>query len=252
MIKVVLMLFLIAHVLGDFYFQSDNLAKAKLESFPDLLKHSIIYLLSFLFLIIPVFSINILKWALINAVAHFFLDLAKAYIKRKICKKANFDEAKSDLRSYIIDQLSHVLVIILTVILIGIRSEPVIFINVLQDLLNRGSIDFLNAISWILLILLIMRPASITIVKVSNRFKPVNNEEHEGHPNAGAFIGILERFIIILLLSVKQYAAIGFVLTAKSIARYNKIIEDPIFSEHYLLGTLQSVLFAIIPYMLIF
>lgn len=73
-----------------------------------------------------------------------------------------------------------------------------------------------------------------------------------GHPNAGAMIGILERTIIMLLLAVNQFAAIGFVLTAKSIARYNKIVEDPRFSEYYLLGTLSSVLLAVLTHFIIF
>lgn len=65
----------------------------------------------------------------------------------------------------------------------------------------------------------------------------MTNEE-KGYPNAGALIGILERCIILLLLYMGQYSAIGFVPTAKSIARYNRIADDPKFSEYYLLGTL--------------
>lgn len=51
---------------------------------------------------------------------------------------------------------------------------------------------------------------------------------------------MLERVIVLLLLSAGQYAAIGFVLTAKSVARYNRISEDARFAEYYLLGTLLS------------
>ncbi|WP_207719860.1 hypothetical protein [Clostridium algidicarnis] len=80
----------------------------------------------------------------------------------------------------------------------------------------------------------------------------MNEDEVGGHPNAGALIGILERCIILLLLSVGQYSAIGFVLTAKSIARYNKIADDPKFSEYYLLGTLLSTMLVIVAYLLVF
>ncbi|MPN60962.1 hypothetical protein SDC9_208695 [bioreactor metagenome] len=66
--------------------------------------------------------------------------------------------------------------------------------------------------------------------------------------NAGAFIGSLERLIIVLLLSVNQYSAIGLVLTAKSVARYDKISKDQIFSEYYLLGTLLSTLYVIVAF----
>lgn len=254
MTKILLILFLIGHVLGDYYFQSDNLAEAKEKSFPDLLKHSVIYLFSILLVIIPVFSLNVLKWALIIVAAHFSIDLIKSFIKKKIrfSKKIELDEDKSDLALYIIDQLLHILVIILLITAMEARSEPISFLSGLENVLNNTSLNVLNILSWILVILIIIKPSSLTIAKVLNIFKPLDNEENEGHPNAGSLIGILERFTIILLLSVGQYAAIGFVLTAKSIARYNKIVEDPMFSEYYLLGTLLSALLAIGSYMLIF
>ena len=40
--------------------------------------------------------------------------------------------------------------------------------------------------------------------------------------------------------------------TAKSIARYKKIADDPEFSEYYLLGTLLSAMLVIGTYMVIF
>ncbi|NLC26475.1 MAG: hypothetical protein GX777_07650 [Fastidiosipila sp.] len=74
----------------------------------------------------------------------------------------------------------------------------------------------------------------------------------EGYPGAGSLIGILERLIILIMLSQNQYAAIGFVLTAKSIARYSKLAENKIFAEYYLLGTLLSITAVILTYLLIF
>ena len=58
----------------------------------------------------------------------------------------------------------------------------------------------------------------------------------------GRYIGTVERLVMVLLLSVQQYAAIGLVLTAKSIARYDKISKEKEFAEYYLLGTLISTL----------
>lgn len=43
-------------------------------------------------------------------------------------------------------------------------------------------------------------------------------------------------------MGVGQYAAIGFVLAAKSVARYDRISKDQVFAEYYLLGTLLSTL----------
>jgi len=68
---------------------------------------------------------------------------------------------------------------------------------------------------------------------------------------AGRKIGTIERMIMLIFLSRNQFAALGFVLTAKSIARYDKITKDEKFAEYYLLGTLVSTLCVIIGRMLI-
>jgi hypothetical protein len=68
---------------------------------------------------------------------------------------------------------------------------------------------------------------------------------------AEGFIGLLERLIMLILLSINQYSAIGLVLTAKSIARYNKITENQEFAEYYLLGTLLSTVIVIGVYLII-
>ena len=53
---------------------------------------------------------------------------------------------------------------------------------------------------------------------------------------AGRRIGTLERLIILMFIAMGQYAAMGLVLTAKSIARYDKIAKDEKFAEYCLLG----------------
>jgi uncharacterized protein DUF3307 len=61
----------------------------------------------------------------------------------------------------------------------------------------------------------------------------------------GATIGILERLLIVTLLLVGADVAIGFVIAAKTIARF-KLLDDRDFAEYYLLGTLASVSVAIV------
>lgn len=61
-----------------------------------------------------------------------------------------------------------------------------------------------------------------------------------GIAGAGALIGIIERLLIISLVALNQFSAVGFVLAAKSIARYKRMEEDPAFAEYYLSGTLTS------------
>ena len=67
-----------------------------------------------------------------------------------------------------------------------------------------------------------------------------------GAPGAGRTIGIIERSLILLLACVGQMGAIGLVLAAKSLARFEALKEQRHFAEFYLIGTLFSTLIAIV------
>jgi hypothetical protein len=56
----------------------------------------------------------------------------------------------------------------------------------------------------------------------------------------GEAIGILERLLIVTFVLTANQAAIGFVVAAKTLARF-KQLDDRRFAEYYLLGTLASV-----------
>ncbi|WP_313026210.1 DUF3307 domain-containing protein [Pseudomonas lopnurensis] len=60
--------------------------------------------------------------------------------------------------------------------------------------------------------------------------------------NGGAFVGYLERGLILTLVLLAQWQAIGFLLTAKSILRFNELKgrNNRQRSEYVLLGTLLS------------
>ncbi len=65
------------------------------------------------------------------------------------------------------------------------------------------------------------------------------------HYGAGRAIGNLERTLILFLALNDQLAAVGLVLTAKSLARFEDL-KDRDFAEYYLLGTLTSTLIALL------
>jgi hypothetical protein len=67
---------------------------------------------------------------------------------------------------------------------------------------------------------------------------------------AGRTIGILERWIWLLFILLGYPSLIGFVITAKSIARFKKL-DDSDFAEYYLMGTLYSALFTFLMSLLI-
>ena len=66
--------------------------------------------------------------------------------------------------------------------------------------------------------------------------------------NAGRYIGVLERYLTVVLIIWGQNItlAIGLTFTAKTLTRFSKITNEPDFAEKYLIGTLSSLLFAVI------
>jgi predicted permease len=84
--------------------------------------------------------------------------------------------------------------------------------------------------------------AHFFVKALMRRFRP---PEAEGVQGAGALIGFLERGLVLTFVLLNQYTAIGLILTAKSIARY-KELDNRRFAEYFLIGTLSSVLFAIL------
>lgn len=189
-------------------------------------------------MLLPAFGFNFVKWVVLVSIIHFLIDagMASLYKNQKSIEKKR-------ITLYVCDQLTH----LITILLITWQ-----YTNLFNTLL-ASPIEIEAILSWILAITITMQPVSITINKILHQYQPtIADAEDVGHPGAGALIGILERLIILVMLSQKQYGAIGFVLTAKSIARYNKITENPQFSEYFLLGTLLSMLLVIVTYLAIF
>lgn len=61
----------------------------------------------------------------------------------------------------------------------------------------------------------------------------------------GRAIGVLERAIALTLVLQGQYGALGLVVAAKSLARF-KALENRDFAEYFLIGTLASLLVALL------
>ena len=251
MINNILTLYLIGHLLGDFYLQSDSLAKNKTKSNISLLKHSGIYLLSMILVIIPIWNWYSLGISLILSSVHAIVDFLKKFYSK------NNEE---NISLFLLDQSIHILTIFLVLLVVSSQFNVINYTCIIQSSFEILQIDISIFFKWILVLLIIYKPSSITIKKILHSYKGPKIQEtpkiiekiDEGIENAGTLIGVLERAIILLLLFAKQYIVIGFILTAKSIARYDKIVKDPIFSENYLLGTLLSLLIAIASYLIIF
>ncbi len=69
---------------------------------------------------------------------------------------------------------------------------------------------------------------------------------------AGAAIGTLERLLTAALFLLRQYGAISVIFAAKTLTRYHRIADDPAFGEYYLIGTLGSLLVAVLATVVLF
>lgn len=246
MYKNLLIIFVLLHVLGDFYLQTDIISKKKISNYKYVMLHSIIYAAVFCVGTIIIWSLQIAIAILVLSVLHFLIDSIKyLYIK--------YDNHVSESIIYCTDQCIHILSLIIAVIIFKYCNYNIAFLPEAKGFLNLFTDNGMAALRWVCIILIVCKPANITIKKMLSRYKPSSKNENGDNTvkNVGAFIGTLERIIIVLLLSVNQYAAIGLVLTAKSVARYDKISKDPPFAEYYLLGTLLSTLLVILTYLLL-
>ena len=196
--------------------------------------------------ILAIISLSLFKWVVLISLLHFLVDWSKSFFIRKYPLK---DKELTSL--YLLDQLIHILIIIIVAGAIALFQETLQYTGFFKSISDILNLNLELIFSSILATIIIIKPVSITIKRVLYQYQPeVVKKEEMGHPGAGSLIGILERLIILIMLSQNQYAAIGFVLTAKSIARYKRIIEDPKFSEYYLLGTLLSMLSVIVTFMI--
>lgn len=244
MLKEYFVLFLLGHVLGDFYFQTKTMALKKEKSIKRVLIHGLVYALTMLVVCIPVINVEIAIAVVLASVFHLVVDLLK-YQSRVSVEKKGYWTSNADRKAFYIDQILHVIGLIFISYLMATRGPLGLSWQPFHDAIHYLGIPEVFLRSAVLALLLIHKPANIIIQKLLTPYKPENSEE-DGSNNAGRFIGTVERIIMFIFLYIGQYAAIGLVLTAKSIARYDRISKEKDFAEYYLLGTLMSTLLVLV------
>lgn len=223
---------LVAHILGDFHFQAQEMSDMKTRSLPVLAKHLAIHAVVLLLLPLLLFGWSALPemWLLLIVIwlSHSLVDGLKFYLNR-------FETLSEELL-YITDQLLHILAILF---LSEYVFSPYLTLNVIN----------LDMLKWGLLLLVISKPANVTFKIVFQKYQ--FKTDAETIPGAGAVIGDLERILSAIFLAMNQIAAIGFIYTAKSIARFKEIEDSKGFAEYYLIGTLFSILYVVVAYSII-
>ena len=211
-----LILQLLAHLVSDFYLQTENSCKSKADN---AFKSRHLYIHALItFACAWLFSLSVGYWwaALLIAVLHLVIDGLKS-----VCKNLK--------GAFFIDQLLHLVVIVAVVALFnkGVISLPI-------------WLPETKVLLWIVAFAFCLRPANFIIQNIFKEAKisiPDSGKE-QSLPNAGRVIGNVERMLTLVFVMLGQYEAIGFLLASKSLLRFRET--DTVKSEYVLVGTLLS------------
>ena len=224
------------HLLADFLFQTSAYSEKKRKMLKSLLLHCFIYFIVFEIIFFILFQCEkAFILGLIISVLHFLIN----YTVNKLEKY--FPKRRLQLLFFSLNQLIHIVMIVGMYYILNLENLT----NNLYTKLQTYE-DFKIIVLYTFVFSIILDPASVFIRKLFTSISPktypkTNLEELK----AGNIIGKLERIIIAILLLNNQFGVMGFVLTAKSIARF-KQMENKDFAEKYLIGTLTSFLIALI------
>ena len=227
---IILIKLIAAHLTGDFLLQSDRLCVDKFSNnsktkFKALILHAFVQAaLAYVFVtqwdcwIIPV----------VIGVSHFAIDLVKTMSKRK------------GFISLIWDQLAHFCIII-GLWWFAFAGMPQF--DIADEILSSNF--WLIATAYIAVLV----PTSVLIKSFIEFEKWMPSESSsQGLPNAGKWIGYLERILILTFIFTDNIEGIGFLLAAKSVFRFGELnkAKDIKITEYVLIGTFASFTIAIL------
>lgn len=222
---------LIAHIITDFFIQPtvwvEDKKKKKGKSIYLYLHVVLTGLVAWLFL----WSWDLWYVALCIAITHLLIDLYKI-----TCCPDN-------LSSFIYDQIFHVAILGLAVVYLSDGAEQ------LRESVHKLLMDT-KSLSIIAGYLVVTTPAGYLVGKATERWRQEirsSAQERNSLKDAGIWIGILERVLVLTFVIFNQFQAIGFLIAAKSILRFSDRSEDNPRkqTEYVLIGTLISFAIAL-------
>ncbi|WP_324669931.1 DUF3307 domain-containing protein [Geochorda subterranea] len=234
-----------AHLLADFAVRKEGMpGGGRDEDQRDLPAHGAVHLGLMVLLGLPAASPALVAAWTAVAAAHVAIDAALGTARRP------------GVGAFLLDQALHVWVISAAVRLLppaALRPWPPAGV-LLGVLAGSSPVNYLGAPEgWRLLavyLAVVLGGAPLVrLVLQAWQLRPASRAAApEGGvseaPGTGMLVGMLERALILTFLLFEATAAVGFVLAAKSIARF-KELEDRAFAEYYLVGTLASVVVAV-------
>ena len=224
MMELVLSLVL-AHLVGDFMLQTGKSCKDKKERHwksPHHYVHAlIVFGLSWLV------SCDWTFWwcALVIGVTHFAIDMWKSY-------------REENVKWFAVDQILHI------AIMAGVAW--------MWCSMNGWSMALdipVKFVAMTIAIIVCWKPSNIFIKLMLKHYSVNMPEEKTGGFNAGALIGDIERWLILVFVLLQRYDAIGLLIAAKSIIRFGD--KETTKTEYVLAGTLMSIFIAVLAGMMV-
>jgi hypothetical protein len=211
----------LAHLIGDFVFQSkksiEQKEQLKLKS-PDLYIHIAIHF-ALLFLIL--WDLSLWPLILTIGISHFIIDASKIEFQKKKTKRLWF----------FLDQFLHIIIIFAAYFLFTGHSFEVSSILTESNLLLITCVLFLT------------QPVSIMMMVIFSKWNIEKlTSGNESLEDAGKYIGMLERLLVFIFIINNHWEAVGFLITAKSVFRFGDLKESKHrkLTEYILIGTLIS------------
>ena len=215
----------LAHLTADFVLQTERTCEDKKERHWKSLHHYVHALIVFGLSWLISMDVSFLWGALIISVAHLCIDMWKSY-------------REDNVKWFALDQVLHLLVIA------GVAYGW----TICHDWSFPFGIELCHVTAAIAL-LVCWKPANIFIKLILKYYSVNMPAEKESGFNAGALIGTIERWLILLFVCLGRYDALGLLIAAKSIIRFSE--KDTAKTEYVLAGTLLSIFIAVLAGMLV-
>lgn len=227
---VLLALLVCGHVLADFVVQTRAMVERKKTSRAALRRHAAWASATHLALLLPVLSPALLLVVPALGMAHYLVDAAKI-----ACEK-RYGEG---LRWFFLDQGVHLVVLVAVAVAWSRSSVPWVAPGQWLVPIYSGAV-------LVTLFSFNGNGGSAIVRGVLARFPLTEGQRDALPPPAmGHLIGVLERALAVTLVLLEAWGGLGLILAGKSLARFKDLEHRP-FGEYYLIGTLTSMLVALL------
>jgi hypothetical protein len=260
----------LGHLLADFVLQPDHVATRKFGRGGDAWRALGIHVVIVGLVAAPivlVYGLPGVGYVVITVLTHLVIDRTKIEATLRMDAQPADGPLTGDPEMvpgwspmpgvwFLLDQLAHLVILVGAWALLLARAQP---LDWWQDLVARiaatgdGEAIGRSALVVVVLSALVVantRAGSLFVGTLVRAPRPpvVQDTRSADGPSVariGATIGVIERLLIATLVLAGGIAAVGLVIAAKTIARFRQL-EDRLFAEYYLVGTLASVALAVI------